>query len=166
MADLEETKELEKEIVEEITTEEEKVVKPSLKDRFNVSCSMNLGYELDPTTLSEIELEEVKKQVKFYKEHRELIQLGKSYRISYKDIMKGILIEKDDEYLLFIYLLKDQNFEVKLPKVFTANKVYSVNGEKVSGEELNKKLPQSFVEDMKIDKNYTVEIDSKIIHIK
>ena len=138
----------------------------SLKDRFNVSCSMNLGYELDPTTLSEIELEEVKKQVKFYKEHRELIQLGKSYRISYKDIMKGILIEKDDEYLLFIYLLKDKKFEIKLPKVFDSSKVYSVNGEKVSGEELNKKLPQSFVEDMKIDKNYTVEIDSKIIHIK
>ena len=87
-------------------------------------------------------------------------------RISYKDIMKGILTEKDDKFLLFIYLLKDKNFSVKLPKVFDENKYYLVNGEKVLGKELNNGLPQRFVEDMKIDKNYSVEIDSKIIQIK
>lgn len=138
----------------------------SLKDRFNVSCSMNLGYELDPTILSEEEKNEIKKQIKFYKEYRELIQLGKTYRISYEDIMKGILAQKDDEYLLFIYLLKDKDFEVKLPKVFDNEKVYLVNEEKVLGSELNKGLPYKFIKDMKIDKNFTVEIDSKIIHIK
>ena len=139
----------------------------SLKDRFNVSCSMNLGYELDPTSLSEQEKEEIKKQIVFYKEHRELIQLGKTYRISYKDIMKGILTEKDDEFILFVYLLKDKKFNVKLPKVFNENKEYQVNGVKVTGLELNQKgLPQKFIKDMKIDKNFTVEIDSKIFLIK
>ena len=138
----------------------------SLKDRFNVSCSMNLGYQLDPTALTEQEKADIKEQIKFYKQYRELIQLGKTYRISYKDIMKGVLTEKDDEYLLFVYLLRDKKFEVKLPNIFDNNKTYLVNNEKVLGSDLNRGLPQRFVADMKVDKNFSVELDSKIIHIK
>ena len=139
----------------------------SLKDRYNVSCSMNLGYELDSTTLSVEEKEIIKKQIEFYKNHRELIQLGRTYRLSYKDVMKGVLTEKDDKYILFIYLLKKENFIVKLPHIFIDEKNYSINGVSVSGNELNRKgLPQSLIQDMDIDKQFTVEIDSKVLEIK
>lgn len=41
----------------------------------------NLGYELDVTTLSEAEKQEMKEQISFYKEHRKLVQYGVFHRI-------------------------------------------------------------------------------------
>ena len=139
----------------------------SLRDRYNVACSMNLGYELDSTVLNNEEKKIIKEQIDFYKKHRELIQLGKTYRLFYKDVMKGVLTEKDDKYLLFIYLLKDKEFSVKLPNIFIDEKTYSINGIKISGRELNRKgLSKSFIADLKINKDFTVEIDTKILNIE
>ena len=53
----------------------------SLKMRGDVAMSGNFGYELDLSTLSEIEKEEMKIQVSKYKALRSLIQFGDFYRL-------------------------------------------------------------------------------------
>lgn len=53
----------------------------SLKTRGNVAFFGTFGYELDPTTLSDIEVSTIKSQIKFYKTHQSLIQFGDFYRI-------------------------------------------------------------------------------------
>ena len=52
-----------------------------LHTRANVACFGTFGYELDLNRLPEEELEEVKKQIVFMKEYRELLQFGTFYRI-------------------------------------------------------------------------------------
>ena len=52
-----------------------------LKTRFAVASSGNLGYELDLNKLNDGEKEEIKKQVAWYKQYRDVIQRGTFYRI-------------------------------------------------------------------------------------
>lgn len=52
-----------------------------LQTRGQVAMSANFGYEIDLTKLSSEELDEIKKQVAFYKDIRNTIQFGKFYRI-------------------------------------------------------------------------------------
>ncbi|GGI13037.1 alpha-galactosidase [Gottfriedia solisilvae] len=54
----------------------------SLKTRGNVAFFGTFGYELDPTTLSELEKTTIKNQIQFYKRHQSLIQYGDFYRIA------------------------------------------------------------------------------------
>ena len=51
-----------------------------LKTRFAVASSGNLGYELDLNKLNDEEKEEIKKQVAWYKQYRDVIQKGTFYR--------------------------------------------------------------------------------------
>ena len=53
----------------------------SLDTRGNVAYFGMFGYELDITKMTEEEKEIVKKQIAFYKDHRELIQKGTFYRL-------------------------------------------------------------------------------------
>ncbi len=53
----------------------------SLKTRGAVAFFGDLGYELDITKMAPTELDQVKKQVAFYKCYRQLFQFGKFYRI-------------------------------------------------------------------------------------
>lgn len=53
----------------------------SLKTRGDVAVFGVLGYELDLTSLPDSELECIKKQIKWYKEHRKLILEGTFYRL-------------------------------------------------------------------------------------
>lgn len=53
----------------------------SIDTRGNVAFFGDLGYELDITKMSQDELAQVKEQVAFYKEYRQLFQFGKFYRI-------------------------------------------------------------------------------------
>lgn len=53
----------------------------SLETRGNVAYFGTFGYELDITKLSSEELEEIKNQIHFMKQHRELIQKGIFYRL-------------------------------------------------------------------------------------
>ncbi|ATU71462.1 alpha-galactosidase [Levilactobacillus brevis] len=53
----------------------------SLKTRGAVAFFGDLGYELDITKMAPTELDQVKKQVAFYKRYRQLFQFGKFYRI-------------------------------------------------------------------------------------
>ena len=52
-----------------------------LKTRANVAYFGAFGYEMDLNQLSDAEIEEVKAQVAFMKEHRALIQFGSFYRL-------------------------------------------------------------------------------------
>jgi alpha-galactosidase len=52
-----------------------------LKTRANVAYFGAFGYEMDLNSLSDAEIEEVKAQVVFMKEHRELFQFGTFYRL-------------------------------------------------------------------------------------
>lgn len=53
-----------------------------LDTRGNVACFGTFGYELNLQLLSDQELNEVKRQVSFMKEYRELIQFGTFYRLA------------------------------------------------------------------------------------
>jgi alpha-galactosidase len=53
----------------------------SLETRGNVAFFGAFGYELDVTQLTDEEKENMKKQIAFYKEHRELIMFGTFYRL-------------------------------------------------------------------------------------
>lgn len=53
----------------------------SLKMRGDVAMSGVFGYELDVKELSETEKDEIKEQIHFYKQHRQLIQFGDFYRL-------------------------------------------------------------------------------------
>lgn len=52
-----------------------------LETRFNVACGGVLGFELDMSKLSGEELSAVAEEIKFYKEHRKLMQFGDYYRL-------------------------------------------------------------------------------------
>ena len=53
----------------------------SLATRFSMALLGTLGYELDITKLTPIEVKEIKEQIKFYKQHRELILGGNYYEL-------------------------------------------------------------------------------------
>ncbi|MBZ5201542.1 alpha-galactosidase [Planomicrobium chinense] len=53
----------------------------SLETRANVAYFGAFGYELDVTMMTDEEKEQVKEQIRFYKENRSLIQQGQFYRI-------------------------------------------------------------------------------------
>lgn len=78
----------------------------SLQTRANVAYFGTFGYELDVTKLEKDELDEMRKQVQFMKEHRELIQKGKFYRL--KSPFKGnetawIVVSEDKKEALVGY---------------------------------------------------------------
>ncbi len=52
-----------------------------METRFNISAFGLLGYELDITQLTSFDTKLIKRQVAFYKEHRNLFQFGELYRI-------------------------------------------------------------------------------------
>ena len=53
----------------------------SLKMRADTACFGTFGYELDLTKLTEEDQQEVRQQIAFFKEYREVIQLGDFYRL-------------------------------------------------------------------------------------
>lgn len=53
----------------------------SVEERFNVAAFGLLGYELDITKLGRFDRVAIKEQIKFYKQHRKLLQYGDFYRI-------------------------------------------------------------------------------------
>ena len=67
--------------------------------RFNVAFFGGLGYELDLSTLHPIEKKAIKKQVAFYKKHRQLVRDGSFYQL--KDI-------KEDGIAMWLVVSKDK----------------------------------------------------------
>lgn len=82
-----------------------------LATRFNVASFGALGYELDLGELSNTEKKQVKHQIAFYKQYRQLFQLGDFYRYQLMDSNKEILLtvnkEKSQAALAFVQLLAE-----------------------------------------------------------
>ncbi|EPB9413256.1 alpha-galactosidase [Clostridium perfringens] len=76
----------------------------ALETRANVAYFGNLGYELDVNNLSDVEKEEIKKQIQFYKENREVFQFGKFYRIKnpYNNNISAWMVKSNDEKTIIL----------------------------------------------------------------
>lgn len=71
-----------------------------LESRFNVASVGAFGYELDITKMSEEELSTVCEQVKYYKQHRHLLQYGNYYRLGQSLLsadIGGWMVVSDDK---------------------------------------------------------------------
>lgn len=76
----------------------------ALETRANVAYFGNLGYELDVNKLSDVEKEEIKKQIQFYKENREVFQFGEFYRIKnpYNNNISSWMVKSNDEKTIIL----------------------------------------------------------------
>lgn len=77
-----------------------------LATRANVACFGAFGYELDLSILNDKEREQVKQQVKFVKEYRDLIQKGTFYRLLSpfeNNITSWIIVSEDKKQAIVGY---------------------------------------------------------------
>ncbi|HAT4272212.1 TPA: alpha-galactosidase [Clostridium perfringens] len=76
----------------------------ALETRANVAYFGNLGYELDVNNLSDVQKEEIKKQIQFYKENIEVFQFGKFYRIKnpYNNNISAWMVKSNDEKTIIL----------------------------------------------------------------
>ena len=115
----------------------------SIATRANVAYFGTFGYELDLNTLSDEEFEEVKKQITFMKEYRELIQYGRFYRLRSpfeSDQAAWIVVSKDLKQAVFgLYCMRSNvnslSGFLKLAGL-SEDTVYDLRGEKYYGDEL------------------------------
>ncbi|MEG0275248.1 MAG: alpha-galactosidase, partial [Longicatena sp.] len=95
-----------------------------LKTRGIVAMQGNLGYELDLSKLTQQELDEIKEQVQFYKQHRRTIQFGEFYSLMDLDNEKAWMSTLNDEVVVgYVKLLTHAN---TVPKRL---KLYGLEGE-------------------------------------
>ena len=99
----------------------------ALETRANVAYFGNLGYELDVNKLSDVEKEEIKKQIQFYKENREVFQFGEFYRIKnpYNNNISAWMVKSNDEKTIILgcyKLLNHANEGMERVKLFGLDK--------------------------------------------
>ncbi len=81
------------------STHQQTLRKTPLSTRFNVAAFGLLGYELDLKHVPKLEKEEIQDQIKFYKEHRMLLQYGTFSRIDHiKDNKKQWQVVGHDKH--------------------------------------------------------------------
>jgi len=107
--------------------------KTPLETRFNISAFGLLGYELDITQLTSFETKVIKKQIEFYKKHRQLLQFGDLYRLKSPfntNEMQLIVVSKDKkEAILGLFqTLQEPNAEyLKVPlPMLDPNKTFKI----------------------------------------
>jgi len=88
----------------------------SLKTRAEVAYAGIFGYELDITTMSDEECQEVKKQIGFYNEIKELVRTGDLYRLqspydSNYCIWQVVSKDKSEVFLFGCRILSQANFK-------------------------------------------------------
>ncbi len=134
----------------------------SIENRFNVVSLGAFGYEMDFNKCTEEEREIIKEQIKYYKEHRRLLQFGKYYRLGdvFNDQLSGWIIVSEDKseamaFAVATYKLTNGSDVYKLKlKGLDDNAIYQVSFRKqknrsddkeyvLSGSALNK-LPFDF----------------------
>lgn len=139
----------------------------SLATRGNVAMSGVLGYELDISSLTTIEKEEIKEQIAFYKQHRSLFQFGKFVRLL--DPFLGneaawMFISKDKkEAVVFYFRVMTQAIRplqvLKLQQLLP-DRQYRVNGSDIYlGDEL---MYAGFFIDPGLEGDYA----SQLFHLK
>ena len=115
----------------------------SLLMRGAVAMNGAFGYELDLSKLSDYELEEMKKQVEFYKKSRELIFNGDYYRLIDPNTSRHsawMYVSENKEKALAFYVVKTArpSCELKMLKLkgLDDHALYRVNGDLYSGRTL------------------------------
>lgn len=101
------------------------------------------GYELDLSSLDKSELEEMKKQIAFYKENRSLVMTGTFYRLLNPFTSRHsawMYVSEDKNRALVYYVVKtarpsNEDVYLKL-KGLDENARYTINGETKSGRTL------------------------------
>lgn len=108
-----------------------------IETRFNVAAFGILGIELDVTKLSTFEKTALKEQIAFYKEHRNLLQFGKFYRIkspfdSNNTIWMVVNDDSSEALVGYYQKLQESNpgFECLKLKGLDENMYYSLNTRK------------------------------------
>ena len=85
--------------------------------KFAVAAFTDLGYELKLDELSKLELVEIKKQVEFYKAHRELLQFGNFYKVLDKhypgDNASWLVLSHDKKEAIISYFKGVQTVHTK-----------------------------------------------------
>ena len=115
----------------------------SIATRANVAYFGTFGYELDLNKISDEEFEEVRHQIAFMKEHRELLQFGTFYRLRSpfeKDQAAWIVVSKDKKKAIFGFYCMRSNVN-QLPGFLKlagldGDRQYAMRGEKYYGDEL------------------------------
>lgn len=77
--------------------------KTPISTRFNVAAYGMLGYELNLHDLSPMEAGEVKRQIKFYKQHRQTFQFGRFQRYSPDKDHEQFAVITDEETIATVY---------------------------------------------------------------
>ena len=100
-----------------------------LNTRANVAYFGTFGYELDILNLSNDEIEQIKEQIKFMKEYRDLIQFGDFYRLLSPfegNYVSWMVISKDKRTAIVFYMaiLNEINSSYKKLKVKGLNPDY------------------------------------------
>ncbi|MDF2612740.1 MAG: alpha-galactosidase [Clostridia bacterium] len=104
-----------------------------LETRFNVAAAGVLGYELNVNELDPNDKEVIKKQIAFYKKHRELLQFGIFYRV--KNIYQSnhviwMIVDKSKSKAIMVFYQDRQIPNPSLDVLYTAglddNKFYSL----------------------------------------
>lgn len=135
----------------------------SLATRFAAALSGNLGYEMDFRHLSEEEKEEIKDQLIFYKDIRDVIQKGRFYRLlnpQQGNLAAWNFVSEDENTVVYCFfrILSDAvfvNLPVKL-KGLKADSLYRLrrDGSCYGGDELmyagitSKPLQQDFMSEV------------------
>ncbi|MBQ8951223.1 MAG: alpha-galactosidase [Eubacterium sp.] len=115
----------------------------SIGTRANVAYYGTFGYELDLNHISDDEFEEVKKQIIFMKENRELFQFGTFYRLRSPfeaDQAAWMVVSEDRRKAIFALYCMRSNVNqlpgfLKLAGLLPEEK-YSLRGEEYYGDEL------------------------------
>ena len=114
-----------------------------LSMRGNVAMSGAFGYELDLSKLSSEEIDEVKNQVEFYKNNRDIIMNGTFYRLLNPFVSRHAAwsyVTEDEKTALVYYIVKqarptNEAVYLKL-KGLNSNYNYEINGTVYSGKTL------------------------------
>ncbi len=115
----------------------------SISTRANVAFFGAFGYDLDLNHITDEEFEEVKRQIEFMKENRELLQFGKFYRLRSPfeaDQAAWIVVSEDGKRAVFGLYCMRSNVNM-LPGFLRLaglreDAVYTLKGEEYYGDEL------------------------------
>lgn len=115
----------------------------SISFRADVACFGTFGYELDLNEISGEEFEEVKKQICFMKENRELLQFGDFYRLSSpfeSDYCAWMVVSKDKNKALLGCYAMDARVQSTFGRIrltgLDADKLYHIETCQYYGDEL------------------------------
>ena len=111
--------------------------------RADVACFGTFGYELDLNELSDEEFDQVKEQIKFMKQHRQLLQFGRFYRLvsPFETNLNAWMVVSEDktEALVGVYTMRASvnglNGRIRLAGL-DKNKLYHIHSCVYYGDEL------------------------------